>query len=65
MTDLGRSARLVGLLQLGERGTGFKSLTEAIDTTTSAGRLQFGILASLAAFERDLIRERTTAGPRA
>ncbi len=48
--------------ELGERGIGFCSLTEAIDTTTPAGRLLFGILASLAAFERDLIRERTIAG---
>ena len=47
---------------LGERGVGFRSLTEAIDTTTAAGRLLFGILASIAAFERDLIRERTAAG---
>lgn len=47
---------------LGERGVGFHSLTEVIDTTTSAGRLLFGILASLAAFERDVIRERTMAG---
>ena len=48
--------------ELGEQGIGFHSLTEAIDTTTPAGRLLFGILASLAAFERDLIRERTMAG---
>lgn len=48
--------------ELGERGVGFHSLTEAIDTTTLAGRLLFGIMASLAAFERDLIRERTMAG---
>ena len=47
---------------LGERGVGFRSLTEAIDTTTSGGRLLFGIMASIAAFERDLIRERTMAG---
>lgn len=47
---------------LEERRVGFASLTEAIDTTTSAGRLLFGVLASLAAFERDLIRERTMAG---
>ncbi len=47
---------------LEERGVGFASLTEAIDTTTPAGRLLFGVLASLAAFERDLIRERTMAG---
>jgi len=47
---------------LGQRGVGFCSLTEALDTTTPAGRLLFGILASLAAFERDLVRERTIAG---
>lgn len=47
---------------LGERGVGFRSLTEAIDATSSAGRLLFGIMASLAAFERNLIRERTQAG---
>lgn len=44
------------------RGVGFASVTEAIDTTTPAGRLMFGVLACLAAFERDLIRERTLAG---
>lgn len=44
------------------RGIGFASLTEVTDTTTPAGRLLFGVLASLAAFERDLIRERTLAG---
>lgn len=48
--------------ELGERGVGFVSLTEAIDTTTPAGRLLFGIMASLAQFERDLIQERTHAG---
>src|SRR5204863_1715505 len=39
-----------------------KSLTEAIDTTTSGGKLIFHLFGSLAEFERDLIRERTTAG---
>lgn len=48
--------------ELGERGVGFCSLTEAIDTTTPAGRLLFGIMASLAEFERQVIRERTMAG---
>jgi len=44
------------------RGIGFKSLQENIDTTTSAGKLIFHIFASLAEFERDIIRERTEAG---
>jgi DNA invertase Pin-like site-specific DNA recombinase len=47
---------------LEERGVGFASLTEAIATTTPAGRLLLGVLASLAVFERDLMRERTLAG---
>lgn len=41
---------------------GFRSLTEAIDTTTSAGRLQLHLFAALAEFERDVIRARTVAG---
>lgn len=44
------------------RGIGFRSLQEALDTTTPGGRLVFHIFASLAEFERDLIRERTMAG---
>jgi DNA invertase Pin-like site-specific DNA recombinase len=44
------------------RGVGFKSLQESIDTTTSGGKLIFHIFASLAEFERDIIRERTLAG---
>ena len=44
------------------RGVGFKSLQENIDTTTSGGKLIFHIFASLAEFERDLIRDRTNAG---
>jgi DNA invertase Pin-like site-specific DNA recombinase len=44
---------------------GFLSLTEAINTTTSGGRLIFHIFASLAEFERSIIRERTTAGLKA
>jgi DNA invertase Pin-like site-specific DNA recombinase len=39
-------------------------LTESIDTTTSGGRLVFNIFASLAEFEREIIRERTQAGLR-
>jgi DNA invertase Pin-like site-specific DNA recombinase len=47
---------------LEERGVGFKSLTETIDTTTPGGRLVFTIFAGLAEFERSIIRERTVAG---
>ncbi len=48
--------------ELLERGIGFKSLQESIDTTTSGGKLIFHLFASLAEFERDIIRERTHAG---
>ena len=41
---------------------GFRSLTEAIDTTTPGGRLIFHIFGALAEFERSIIRERTVAG---
>lgn len=44
------------------KGIGFRSLNDAIDTTTAQGRLVFNLFASLAEFERDLIRERTKAG---
>jgi DNA invertase Pin-like site-specific DNA recombinase len=44
------------------RNIGFRSLTEAIDTTTAGGRLVFHIFAGLAEFERSIIRERTMAG---
>jgi hypothetical protein len=55
---LGRSIRhLIDVVgELGERGVGFQSLTEAIDTTTAGGRLLFHVLASLAEFERQLIQ---------
>ena len=64
---LGRSmVHLVNTVQgLAARGVGLKVLTgqgAAIDTTTAPGKLVFGILAALAEFERDLIRERTKAG---
>ncbi len=61
---LGRSIRnLIDQLQaLGERGVGFRSLQESIDTTSPGGRLVFQVFAALAEFERDLIKERTHAG---
>jgi DNA invertase Pin-like site-specific DNA recombinase len=61
---LGRSMKhlidTVTLLE--ERGIGFQSLQESLDTTTSGGRLVFHIFGALAEFERNLIRERTQAG---
>lgn len=62
---LGRSlSHLVGIIEtLRERGIGFRSLTDpGIDTTTATGALMFSIFGALAAFERELIRERTRAG---
>jgi DNA invertase Pin-like site-specific DNA recombinase len=50
------------IARLEERGCGFKSLTEAIDTTTASGKLIFHIFAALTEFERSIIRERTIAG---
>ena len=47
---------------LQDRGVGLRSLQEAIDTTTPAGKLTVHIFAALAEFERDMIRERTSAG---
>ncbi len=47
---------------LAERGIGFRSLTEQIDTTTPGGKPVFHVFGALAEFERDLVRERTHAG---
>jgi DNA invertase Pin-like site-specific DNA recombinase len=60
----GRSlAHLMELLKdLQQRDISFVSLTEQIDTTTPSGKLIFHLMAALAEFERDLIRERTNAG---
>jgi DNA invertase Pin-like site-specific DNA recombinase len=61
---LGRSVK--GLLDfaggLNERGIGFVSLTDSIDTTTASGRFFFNVMASLAQMERELMVERTQAG---
>ena len=61
---LGRSlSHLIQLTkQLGETSIGFRSLSEAIDTTSASGRLLFHIMGALAEFERSLITERTRAG---
>ena len=61
---LGRSlAHLIDTIRdLQERGVGFRSLQEQIDTTTSGGKLIFHVFGAMAEFERDLIRERTHAG---
>ncbi|TNB67272.1 recombinase family protein [Arthrobacter sp. BB-1] len=61
---LGRSVK--DLLEfaggLSDRGVGFVSLTDAIDTTTASGRFFFNVMASLAQMERELMVERTQAG---
>ena len=64
---LGRSlADLIRIVNdLEARGIGFASVTENIDTTTTAGKLVFHVFAALAEFERNLIRERTMAGLKA
>jgi DNA invertase Pin-like site-specific DNA recombinase len=61
---LGRSLRhlIDTVTDLQDKGVGFKSLTEAFDTTTSGGKLVFHIFGALAEFEREIIRERTRAG---
>ncbi len=61
---LGRSLPhlLEVLAQLDGRGVGFRSLTEALDTSTSGGRLVFSVFGAIAQFERELITERTRAG---
>ena len=61
---LGRSVRdLVNIVgDLEQRGVHFKSLTDQIDTSTTAGRFFFHVMASLAQMEQDLTVERTRAG---
>lgn len=53
---------VTSLADLNTRGIGFRSLTEAIDTTSSTGRLLIHVVGALAEFERELITERTEAG---
>src|SRR6476660_8956273 len=57
VTDL-----LATLQELDHLGVGFVSLTEALDLTTAAGRAMAAMLAVFAAFEREILQERTRAG---
>ena len=61
---LSRSLRdvLAIMEKIQEKKAGFRSLTEAIDTTTPAGRMMMQMVASFAEFERAMLKERTHAG---
>src|ERR1700728_4785727 len=61
---LSRSLRdvLTIMERLTETKAGFRSLTEAIDTTTPAGRMMMQMVGAFAEFERAMLRERTKAG---
>ena len=60
------SRSLKDLLSIMEKidaaGAGFRSLTEAIDTTTPAGRMMMQMVGVFAEFEREMIRERVRSG---
>src|SRR4051794_36267905 len=64
LARLSRSLRdvLTIMERLGEAGAGFRSLTEAIDTTTPAGRMMMQMVGAFAQFERAMLKERTKAG---
>lgn len=61
---LSRSLRdmLVIMERLEAAGAGFRSLTEAVDTTTAGGRMMMQMLGTFAEFERAMLRERTRTG---
>ena len=61
---LSRSLRDVVMImeRLAEAKAGFRSLSEAIDTTTPAGRMMMQMVGAFAEFERAMLRERTKAG---
>jgi hypothetical protein len=58
----GRGNDPVVMERLGGAEAGFRSLTEAIDTTTPAGRMMMQMVGAFAEFERAMLRERTKAG---
>ena len=67
VTELSRLSRSTKDLieisnKLNEIGVELKSIKENIDTTTSTGKMMFGVLAVLSQFERDIISERTKQG---
>ncbi len=61
---LGRTLKhlIATIADLNDKGIGFRSLQENMDTTTSGGKLIFHIFGALAEFEREVIKERTIAG---
>jgi len=61
---LGRTLKhlIATITDLSDKGIGFRSLQENMDTTTSGGKLMFHIFGALAEFEREVIKERTNAG---
>jgi site-specific DNA recombinase len=61
---IGRSMRHLGALlgELDDRKVALVSVSEAFDSSTASGRLQRNMLGSFAEFEREMIRDRMTAG---
>ena len=56
---------LLILERIGAAGAGFRSLTEAIDTTVPAGRMMMQMIGAFAEYEREMVKERTQAGLKA
>jgi DNA invertase Pin-like site-specific DNA recombinase len=59
---MGRLAGVTEEARIGQSGTGFRSLTEAIVTGTPAGRMMIQMVGAFAEFERAMLKERTKAG---
>ena len=62
MFVVGLKDLLLLMEKIDKAGAGFRSLTEAIDTTTSGGRMMMQIVGSFAEFERAMLKERTKNG---